>query len=99
MAPMFKHKNFVIAMLDAYYKGGVKEEIAKMPGLVDKFAEENRLSSLMNDMVHDVNYYPDYVTNYDEAVAYLKDICTRRVEFMEKNMKKYVDLYHYDIEG
>lgn len=97
MAPMFKHKDFIIAMLDVYYKGGGREVVQQMPEVIDRMAEENRLSALMNDVALEVDYFPDDVTNYDEAVAYMRDIAVRRIDYMETHMKSYAILVKYQI--
>lgn len=96
--PMLKHENFIIAVLDAYYKGGVKETIEKMPELVDKYGKENRASALMNEVVNEPHYFPESVTDYDGTVTYVRDICVKRAEYIDQKMEQFALAYGYDIE-
>lgn len=99
MKPMMEHENFVIAVLDEYFKNGGKELIESMPSLVDRYAEENRLSAKMNESSIPTRYYPDKgVTNYVEGVAYLRDICVKRVQYMDDKMLTLAGWYSYRVK-
>ena len=94
--PMFRYKSFVLAILDVYYNGGGREVIKEMPFVIDRLAEENRLSSIMNGAALDVDYQIDGITNYDEAVAYLRDIAVKRIEYMENQMSDWATVYKFE---
>ena len=95
--PMLKHDNFIVAVLDAYYKGGVRDVICNMPGMVDMYGEQNRDAVAMDTVVNSQNYFPDYVTDYDGAVAYLREVCSKRIEFMDQKMEQFAADVGYEI--
>lgn len=94
MNPMFKRRNFKLALVEAYYEGGCKEEIAKAPQMILDLAAENKLSAEMNHTLgvayyyptSSVSFYPSTVSNYDEAVEYFHYIASERIDWLEKRM-------------
>jgi hypothetical protein len=95
--PMLQHDNFIVATLEAYYEGGVRDVILGMPAMVDAYTEENRASALMNEIINAPNYYPDTVESYDDAIAYLREVCEKRIEFMDQKMEQFAIEVGYDI--
>ena len=93
---MMGYRSFLLELLEVYYHKGGKEVIESMPEVIRKLAEENRTSALMNEIGAPTYYYPDDVTNYDEAVDYLLEIAEARVEFMDKLMSDYAAAYRFD---
>ena len=94
--PMLEHKNFIEAVLKVYYEDGVKEIIEGMPELVDKHGQENRASGLMNEIVNDIYCYPTDITDYDGSVAYVREVCVKRIEYVENKMEVYALLFGYN---
>lgn len=92
---LLKYQIFVEAVLDAYYKGGVREEIAKMPALARYYGEFNRKTIDMNALGASVNYVNG--KTIDEALNYLYGICEKRIQFMETKMKEYAQKSGYQI--
>lgn len=92
---MITYESFVVAVLDEYYENGAREVIASMPALVDVFAKEFCLSGKMNLLAAPTNLYPDSVTDYDSAVAYVKDVSEKRVRFMASLMADLDEKYSY----
>ena len=84
---LLKHENFLRAVLDIYYKQGGRALFeTTVPALVERYTEENRLSAEMNETAAPVKYTPSTVTDYDTAVAVLKENYAKRVAFMKKKL-------------
>ena len=96
--PMLTHRNFLEAVVKAYYEGGVKEAIEAMPALVDKYGEENRASAMMNQVINDIYYYPKDIDNYEDSVAYIREICVKRAVFLENLMRSYATIFKYKVD-
>jgi hypothetical protein len=96
--PMLTHRNFLEAVVKAYYEGGVKEAIEAMPALVDKYGEENRASAMMNQVINDIYYYPKEIDNYEDSVAYIREICVKRAVFLENLMRSYATIFKYKVD-
>ena len=92
-ADLIKYPAFLEAVLNAYYKGGVKEEIAKMPALAREYGELCYRSILMNEIGASVNY--QNVSNAADGLPYLYSVCEKRVEFMEQKMQAYAKQINY----
>ena len=97
--PMLTHDNFIVAVLDAYYKGGVRDVICTMPDIVKGYEKANKEAVLMDTVINSQNYYPDYVDDYESAVDYLISICEGRIEFMDQKMEQFASRVGYDING
>ena len=96
---MLKFDSFKKAIVDVYYSQGVSSIIKSFPEMIDFWQEENRIAAEINAKAAPVRWYPDYeggkypkdVTNYDEAVEYLKWIIEPRIEWFDEQMKGYLD--------
>ena len=96
---MMKFDSFKKAVVDLYYTQGVSSIIKSIPDMIDLWQEENRLGAEMNAIAAPVRWYPDYdggkytkdVTNYDEAVEYLKWIIEPRIQWLDEQMRELLD--------
>ena len=104
---MLKYKSFIVAVVKAYYEGGCRDAMLKAPDRIAELGKENKLSAEMNAMVAAVTYYPTKddkvsfysgtVSNYDEAVEYLKFITQTRITWMDNKIKSYANTIGYKI--
>lgn len=92
---MLKYPIFLRAVASAYYEGGVREEVAKMPALARYYGELNRKTIDMNALGAAVNYVNGKTIS--EALDYLYSACEKRITFMEKRMKEIANEGGYQI--
>lgn len=95
--PMLAHKNFLEAVVKVYYEGGFKDAIDSVPELVDELVEENKASAMMNQVINDIYYYPKDIDNYEDSVAYVREVCVKRAEYLETLMKSYARIFNYKV--
>ena len=84
-----KYPSFKEALVKLYYEQGGKQIVEEMPDLIERFAEENRLSGEMSLGAVPHRIYPETATTYQSAIEYLYSIATKRVFYLELQMISY----------
>ncbi len=87
MKSFFTYPSFVKTLVDEYYNCSGRAIIANSPKLIEKWAQEIKLSAEMNSLGSTIRDLPYDGTTFDEAVDYLLSIIYTRIGWLDSQME------------